>query len=83
MKNLRYDRHGINDGSGRRLATFSEEGRPMAEAGLGRLFAYSPDLLEALESALPAMEYYHEHEGAEELLAQVRGLLAVVKGGAK
>ena len=55
----------------------------MADAGLGRLFAYAPDLLEALESALPAMEYYHEHEGAEELLAQVRGLLTVVKGGAR
>jgi len=55
----------------------------MAEAGLGRLFAYSPDLLEALESALPAIEYYNEHEGAEEMLAQVRGLLTVVKGGAR
>ncbi len=83
MKNLRFDGFGINDGHGRRLATFSGEGRPMADAGLGRLLAYAPDLLEALESALPAMEYYHEHEGAEELLAQVRGLLAVVKGGAK
>jgi hypothetical protein len=40
-----------------------------------RLIAAAPELLEALEAALTAVEYYHEHEGAENLLAQVRAAI--------
>lgn len=37
-------------------------------------------LLTALEMAVPAVEYYHEHEGAPETLATVRA--ALTEGGA-
>lgn len=46
------------------------------------LAAAAPELLTALEAALVAVEYYHDHEGAEELLAQVRDAIAGAKGGA-
>jgi hypothetical protein len=45
-----------------------------AEAN-SRLIAAAPDLLAALEAALTAVEYYHEHEGAENLLDQVRAAI--------
>lgn len=84
MKNLRYDRHGINDGCGRRLATFSEEGRPMAEAGLGRLFAYSPDLLEALDGIL---QWWMESDGGDDMPAELfdraQEALKAARGGAR
>lgn len=41
-----------------------------------RLIAAAPELLAALEAALTAVEYYHEHEGAEETLRQVRDAIA-------
>ena len=78
--NLKFDGFGINGRDGRRLASFTFEGLPDGRAGLGKLFAYAPDLLAALEAALVAVEYYHDREGAEELLYRVRDAIAGAKG---
>jgi hypothetical protein len=48
-----------------------------------QLMSCAPDLLAALEAALTAVEYYHEHEGAEETMRQVRDAIAKATGGAK
>jgi hypothetical protein len=36
-------------------------------------------VLDALESALPAVKYLHEHEGAEETLKEVREAIKIAK----
>ena len=41
-----------------------------------RLIAAAPDLLAALEAALTAVEYYHEHEGCDAMLDQARAAIA-------
>ena len=40
------------------------------------LIAAAPDLLAALEAALTAVEYYHEHEGCDAMLDQARAAIA-------
>jgi len=47
------------------------------------LIAAAPDLLEALEMALGAVEYFDEHEGAPMLLDAVRAAIAKARGGGK
>jgi hypothetical protein len=47
-----------------------------------QLMSSAPDLLAALESALEAVEYYDEREGAGCLLDQVRDAIAKATGGA-
>lgn len=46
------------------------------------LIAAAPEMLAALEAALEAVEYYHDHEGAEETIKQVRDAIALATGGA-
>ena len=46
------------------------------------LIAAAPEMLAALEAALEAVEYYHDHEGAEETMKQVRDAIATATGGA-
>jgi len=47
---------------------------------LAHLFAAAPDLLEALENALEAIEYYHDHEGSPSLLTAAKSAIAKAKG---
>lgn len=47
---------------------------------LAHLFAAAPDLLEALENALEAIEYYHDHEGCPSLLTGAKAAIAKAKG---
>jgi hypothetical protein len=47
------------------------------------LVAAAPELLEALEMALGAVEYFDEHEGAPMLLDAVRAAIAKARGGGK
>ena len=47
------------------------------------LISSAPELLAALEAAVTAVEYYHEHEGAEETMRQVRDAITKATGGAK
>jgi hypothetical protein len=48
-----------------------------------RLMAAAPELLEALEMALGAVEYFDEHEGAPMLLDAVRAAIAKARGGVR
>jgi hypothetical protein len=43
------------------------------------LIAAAPDLLATLEAALTAVEYYHEHEGCDAMINQVRDAIAKAK----
>ena len=47
---------------------------------LAHLFAAAPDLLKALENALVAIEYYHDHEGCPSLLTAVKSAIAKAQG---
>jgi hypothetical protein len=47
------------------------------------LIAAAPELLQALEMALGAVEYFDEHEGAPMLLDAVRAAIAKARGGGK
>jgi hypothetical protein len=55
-------------------------GQPNALAN-ARLMAAAPELLEALELAETAVEYYHDHEGAGITLKAVRDAIAKATGG--
>jgi hypothetical protein len=48
-----------------------------------RLIAAAPELLMALQMALPAVEYFDEHEGGEIVLEVVRAAIAKARGGAR
>ena len=56
----------------------------MAEAGLGRLFAYSPDLLEALDGII---QWWMESDGGDDMPAELfdraQEALKAARGGAK
>jgi hypothetical protein len=45
-----------------------------------QLIAAAPELLDALESTLHCVEYYHEHEGASETLTECRRAIAKARG---
>jgi hypothetical protein len=47
-----------------------------------RLIAAAPEMLAALEYALEAVDYYHEHEGASEMRKAVRAAIAKAEGRA-
>lgn len=46
-----------------------------------RLIVSAPELLMALQMALPAVEYFDEHEGGEIVLEVVRTAIAKARGG--
>lgn len=46
-----------------------------------RMIAAAPELLMALQMALPAVEYFDEHEGGEIVLEVVRTAIAKARGG--
>jgi hypothetical protein len=74
---IRFDR--IEDATGKQVAQITP--RLTGEQN-HKLIAAAPELLAALEFALMAVEYYHEHEGAEETMKQVRDAIAKATGGA-
>jgi hypothetical protein len=41
----------------------------------------APDLLETLKAAMEAIRYFHEHEGAEDLLKAARAAIAKAEEG--
>lgn len=73
----RANENTVKDLDGRTLgfSAASEVGVEASEAN-ARLMAAAPDLLAALKDALSAVEYYDEHEGAEETLKAVRAALS-------
>jgi len=51
-----------------------------AQVRLAQLFAAAPELLEVLEKALEAIEYYNDHEGSPTLLSAAKTAIAKAKG---
>ncbi len=65
------------------ISTEDDEGRVAPAEQLtanANLIAAAPELLEALERVLEAVEYYHAHEGAPSMLAAVRTTIAKAQG---
>ncbi len=56
--------------------------RMFMEEANAQLIAAAPELLMALQMALPAVEYFDEHEGGEIVLEVVRAAIAKARGGA-
>jgi hypothetical protein len=67
------------DGEEDAIEVITSSKRGTEEANL-RLIAAAPDLLEALEFALPMVEHYHEREGASATLYIVKRAIAKAKG---
>ena len=65
---IRFDR--IEDATGKQVAQITP--RLTGEQN-HKLIAAAPELLEALEAALEAVEYYHDHEGFMNVLQRQIG----------